>query len=276
MCGSPGPCEPPYIDNSRDVDFCEEFLRGLGYVCKSSREHLSHGTAKFWLANGLGSLIVYPPVCAVKAVCAVAKSYSGRRWVECGDTGEAAFLLPKPAPGKPSNTQLKIYGSTEARRVFKGGGPFVLPDSENLVPKVLRRLGYVDDSLNSDLAEARMVFVNAPDNRYALRKQGLLLLPVLTDAGSHVDNILREAFLSHLSSGHWRLPPSDDKVRELLCREGYTASHAAAKSHVFEAMARYSRRHHLPSMQTYHGRVFQILYSRDTNPSKTGLVEWNF
>ncbi|CAE7816198.1 ANKRD50, partial [Symbiodinium necroappetens] len=193
------------LDNSRDVEFCEEFLRALGYVCKNNREHLSHATAKFWLANGLGSLIVYPPVCAVKAVCAVAKSYSGRRWVERGDTGEAAFLLPKPAPGKPSNTQLKIYGSTEARRVFKGGGPFVLPDSENLVPKVLRRLGYVDDSLNSDLAEARMVFVNAPDNRYALRKQGLL--PVLTTAGSHVDNILREAFLSHLSSGHWRFRP---------------------------------------------------------------------
>ena len=263
------------LDSSIDVEFCEDFLRDLGYVSKESREYLSHGTAKFWLANQLGPLIVYPPMCAIRAVCAVAKSYSGRIWVERSDTCESAFLLPKPAVGTCTKTQLKIYGSNEARRVFKGGGPLVLPDSDNLVAQVLRKLGYIDDRMNSDLAEAMMVFVNAPDNGYSLRKQ-LDLLPVPTDTGSNVTNKLHKAFLSHLSSGHWRLPPSDVKVRELLCKEGYLASQTARKSHIFEAMAKYTRRYHLPRMQTYHGRVFQIIYSRDPNPSKTGLVEFNF
>ena len=44
---------------------------------------------------------------------------------------------------------------------FRGGGPFMLWDSKDLVAKSLRKLGYLDDSWNTDFTEALTCFWNA-------------------------------------------------------------------------------------------------------------------
>ena len=263
----------PDDNTDDDVQACESVMQDLGYVCKTQREYLSHGVAKFWLTNQLGSLTIYPPHCAVKQVCAVVSGRRRRRLIKCGGKMNRALVIPKPAVGRTTARQLQVYGSSEAKRIFKGGGPFMLPDSENIVSHVLTKLGYMDNRMNVDLAEAMLVFVNAPDNKYALRKQ-LDCLPAQEDKAVNVADKLRHAFLSHLTDGHWRLPLKDVTVRALLCKHGYLATPKAGASDVFEAMARYARKHHLPTMKTYNGYVFRILYSTDSNPDKTGAVEF--
>ena len=63
----------------------------------------------------------------------------------------------------------------------KSTGPFVLRDSDALVLRVMRKLGYLDKRYNSDLSEARFVFGNVCDNKRLLRDTGNLLADTDTD-----------------------------------------------------------------------------------------------
>ena len=262
----------PY-DVSENVEFCERFLKSLGYAEPSRREYLTHASAKFWLVNQLGSLTVYPPSCAINEVCEKASGKPHAAFAECSNPESMALLIPKASVGKKSRAVVEAYGSTEARSVFRGGGPVMLMDSDEMVVQALTHLGYMDDAMNSDLAEALLVFMNAPGNKYALQKQ-LDVLPVREDVVADVAQAMRGALQSHLTSGHWRLAPKDASIRQLLCREGYLSTEQAAVPDVFHAMATYASKHQLPTMKTYNGYVFRILYSKDPNPDKTGTVEF--
>ena len=147
-----------------------------------------------------------------------------------------------------------------------------MQDSEDLVSQALGKLGYLDSSLNNDLAEALLVFFNTTANKVSLRK--LDALPSRHDPASTVQEVLRQVFLSDSGSGRWHMAPKDVLLREHLCREGFLRDVAADRTVVFEAMRSYAQMKSLPEMKSYIGYSFRITAGLNPNPTRRGLVEF--
>ena len=196
-----------------------------------------------------------------------------RAWLR--QRGEWALVIPVAAMGGSlSKKAIKTYGGGLARKVFRGGGPFLLPDSNSMVQQALTKLGCLDDCMNADLAEAMLVFANAAENQHVLRK--INFLPAAGDAIADVRDKLRCAFVSHQSDGKWRRAPKDGKVRSLLCKDDFLADPTAATAEeVFCAMEKYAKKHSLPRMKTYNGYAFRILRDWNTTPNATGTIEFS-
>ena len=155
-------CDPyTSYDSSQQVEVVRSFLQDLAY---DDGGYLVHAAAKFWVRNNLGSLAVFPQQCSTYALYEMLQEHPGQQSWKRHESNHA-FVIPKTSPGS-NNTSVKLYGSVLARRIFRGGGPFLLPDSPALTRSVLRRLGYLDDDLNTDVREAMLVFVNMSDNKY--------------------------------------------------------------------------------------------------------------
>ena len=146
--------------------------------------------AKFWYCNLLGSLTVFPGQLATIAMQDVIDGDRTRKWEPY--SRNLAFVLPQSASSRKSEARIQKYGNLHARSIYQGGGPFILEDSPDLVPLVLRKLGFLDNGLNSDLAEAMFCFLNS--NAKKLRKPGLL--PEAGQGRNLVEEQLRDAFLS--------------------------------------------------------------------------------
>ena len=244
----------PYIsyDSSAQAELVRGFVGDLAY---DAGGYLIHATSKFWFQNGLGPITVFPHQCATQAVHEVMESRGHGRWKRCQSS--LAFVIPKTSPGSSTSMQVHRYGSVLARRIFRGGGPFMLPDAPVLTSHVLRRLGYLDDDLNSDLAEAMIVFINMSDNKHCLRKLGML--PSSNDTPPEVEDRLRAAFLSHQSAGLWQGAPMDGRVRQVLEQRGLLESASkASKAQVLKAMRSFASSAKLPPARTYNGHVWQI------------------
>ncbi|CAJ1374913.1 unnamed protein product [Effrenium voratum] len=132
------------------------FLERLHYA----RDEISlvPSIAKFWQQHSLGPLPIYPGVLALKSLgeLLLSKTADVKAWQHYDS--ELAFVLPVSGKtGRPPMHDLQMYGSSKATRVFQGGGPFMLTDSEDLAMRVMARLGYLDDGLNADPAESLMV-----------------------------------------------------------------------------------------------------------------------
>lgn len=110
-----------------------------------------------WFGNGLGSLPVFPVPLATSALDHAIR-YESQNWIS--NSQAFAFALPV-RQGRVTEKQLKIYGSKLARNIFQGGGPFMLEDSSDLVAHFLHKLGYLDETWNSDFTEALNGFWNA-------------------------------------------------------------------------------------------------------------------
>ena len=157
----------PYasFDNESGAASVRQFLKDLGYVRQGDQSgYLLHASAKFWFANRLGSLTVFPSQLATVSV---------HEMMQAGDhyesySGDLAFFLPVFSPGANSKKCVEMYGSRLARQIFRGGGPFILRDTPELLAQALRRLGYLDDDLDNDLTEALFCFVNAAVNKTKL------------------------------------------------------------------------------------------------------------
>ena len=264
------PCYPD--DIAEELELCHGFLRDLGYA-QEEREQLVHSAAKFWHINSLGQFTVFPLQLGIQDLSRVVSRCRGRAWRR--QRGEWALVIPVAAMGgRPTKKAIKTYGSGVARKVFRGGGPFLLPDSKSMVQQALTKLGYVDDCMNADLAEAMLVFANAAENQHVLRK--INFLPAAGDAIADVRDKLRCAFVSHLSDGKWRRAPKDGLVRSLLCKDGFLADPTAATAkQVFCAMGKYAKKHSLPRMKTYNGYAFRILRDWNTTPNATGTIEFS-
>ena len=261
--------KPFKYDASEDRELCSNFLHDLGYLAESSfGTRLTQSTAKFWFANSLGSLVVFPQQFATQKVCSVASRR--RRWQRYRD--DLVLLLPLASPRRLSTKQQNIYGTSLGRQLYQGGGPVMLKDSKDLVRRAFRKLGYIDDCLNTDMGEAALLFVNALDNCYRLRKV-LDLLPSEGDTVAEVIDKLRCAFRSNLTDARWRVAPSDDAIRRLLCKQGFLSNVNAAAEDVLAAMSEYSLQHGLPTMRSYNGYVFRILRSLDSSPTTTSLIQ---
>ena len=105
----------------------------------------------------MGSLPVFPVPLATSALDHAIR-YESQNWIS--NSQAFAFALPV-RQGRVTEKQLKIYGSKLSRNIFRGGGPFMLEDSSDLVAHFLHKLGYLDETWNSDFTEALNGFWNA-------------------------------------------------------------------------------------------------------------------
>ena len=258
------------FDNSADgIPQVMEFLKDLGFM---AGDYLVQA-AKFWFANELGSLTIFPSQLATTSVRDVIRERSED--YECYP-GNLAFCLPMSAVGPPIDAKgLQKYGSRLARRVYRGKGPFMLHDSPDLTSQVLRRLGYLDDHLNDDLTEALFCFLNAASNKTSLRKMGVL--PGTGAESSDVCEWLHAAFLSNGSSGQWQYIKKDvtsmSDVLKHLRRAKVIAKGTYSQTEVFQAMKMHSQRCGLPAMRTFNGRALRIQQSVNRNPTRRPPVE---
>ena len=190
-------------------------------------------------------------------------------WCEMPRLSEYAYCTPLARCSKLSKEAAHKYGGIRQRRLFLGGGPFVLEDSDDLSERMMKRLGYLD-GYNTDIHEAGFVFANVSDNKHNLRQMGML------SDSLFLMSQLRSAFLADLTA-QWHLAPVDSQVRAFLLQENYIRSEKAGKQKVWKAMRKYARKGHLPGpdLKSYNGLVWRINRGifMEKDPSKSSIVE---
>ena len=264
----------PWVGSPVDPSDYEEldvFLKSQKY--RADRGHLAPSIAKFWFMHRLGDLTVFPVQCGCAATLQfVRKANSEAPWKLYNNN--LAYFLPIASQSRKSAKILSEYGGMTARRIFCGGGPFVINDSPDMVEQALSMMGYLDYKLNADVAEAMLTFVNIPENKLNLRKY-CDALPSPDDSASSVLAKLRRAFLSHATRGQWRLAPKDTEVRKELVKQGLLQDPTVSRSLVLGAMRKLARRYNLPEMRSYNGYLFRLLHHMyNSDPSRTGTVEF--
>ena len=220
-----------------------------GYRSDDTRPLLP-ALAKFWFRHELGPLVVYPLQNAVRSAHMV---LSGQRKIKASsDKEDLAFVLPLSAGLRNSKLISKadrqLYGTGRAKAVYHGGGPFMLRRSHCLTMNVLRRLGYLDDCLNSDLNEGLLSFLNSSRNKQNMRIVGTM--PEIGDLLREIQRKINHALVSG-QSFEWSLAPSDMDVRKTLVAERLLVIAQQPREEVLTAMQEYARRHGLRAMKSY-------------------------
>ncbi|CAE7762281.1 unnamed protein product [Symbiodinium sp. CCMP2456] len=256
------------LPTGKEAETVREFLNPLGYL-RDESGYLIHPMAKFWFPNSLGPFTVFLQRIAMQAVSALREGGSEPETGWKAPETRMAFFLPI-THRRPTQTKASRFGSSLACSIFEGGGPFLLQDSRDLIARALNRLGYLDSSLNGDISEALLVFVNR--NKKTLRK--LDALPCRSDQASTVEDELRHVFLSKGSSGQWIVAPEDVAVREHLCKQGFLHDVTADRNTVLQAMRSYAKRKALPDMKTYSGYSFRIMAGLNRSDNRRGIVEF--
>ncbi|CAK9010808.1 Putative sulfite oxidase [Durusdinium trenchii] len=272
----------PGVFDEQQAERVRNFLTDLGYARPSfdtGRVYLPPACAKFWFTNALGSLTVFPPPVPVKEV--MLQSLQTRSWRRYEH--QLAFCLPTSPRSKLTKDWVKAYGNRQARAVYKGGGPFILPDSPNLTFQALKRLGYLDDKLNTDEFEAMLCFTNNSHNKIVLRQ--LHLLPDPADHTSDVKEKLRAAFLSDSCPCQWLCMPSwnsqsgkNVELLGILERAGALDGSAAdSQEALFEVMQNYARQEDLPPMRSFNGLLWRIFRheKKDGDPNLRSVLEFS-
>ena len=221
----------------------------------------------------LGDLTAFPLQCGLAETLEyVRKASATAPWKHYRNN--LAYFLPISSTSRRTQKKMNEYGGTTARQIFKGGGPFVINDSPDMVEQALSMMGYLDYKLNADVAEAMLTFVNVPDNKLNLRKR-CDALPLPGDSASSVLAKLRRAFLSHATDGQWRVAPKDTEVRKELVKQGFLIDPALPRSSVLVAMRKFARRYNLPEMRSYNGYLLRVLHHMyNSDPNRTGTVEF--
>lgn len=131
----------------------------------------------------------------------------------------------------------------------------MLRRSHCLTMNVLRRLGYLDDCMNSDLVEGLLIFLNSKDNKRNLRKDRMM--PNMEDSPYEIQRKINQALVSG-QSYEWSLAPSDMDVRKSLVAERLLVNAQQPRQEVLTAMQEYTRSHGLRAMKSYNGYVWQL------------------
>ena len=261
--------EDECVDVADMIEEVMEFLIKLDYAGDRTWSALQP-CVKFWFQHNLGPLVVFPSLHPVKKVRKVLDDKKKLVWTRYAR--DRAFLLPITTTSRrtSANTREK-YGTRQAKAIFQGGGPLLLPNSERLVMDVLRELGYLDDAFNSDPFEALLVFINATQNKQNLRK--LDALPADEDTSSTIRSKLHQALMCGSLPGQWMKAPSDAYIKKLLVSRKLLDTVREPKIDVLTAMQAYAREKHLPSMKSYNGCVWQINnFLKSDDPSRRDLL----
>lgn len=254
----------------KEVGVLREFMSSSGYM-PTGREYLQSCIAKWCFTNSLGPITVYP------ATSCFLESY---QFVTGGLARDArediAFFLPLGYAISGSLGRRKSiidkYGSGRGWSISHAGGPFILTPSSDLVSEALKRLGFLDSHLNSDVSEAMLVFANISTNKMLLRK--LEALPEDGERAEQLQHKFEQAFLSSRGSGQWQVAPSDSRLRATFARANRIADASASREEVFAVMQEYSKKQGLPRLKTYNGLAWQILrHMNRKDPSRRDAVQ---
>ena len=248
------------LPNSRVLELVPEVrdrLLELKYI-DHERSGLIPAIAKFWFQNSLGPLVVCPMLSAVERIHQILME-ERKTWIPYRH--DLAFVLP--VSGGVSSTSIcksdkQKYGNAMAKKIFLGGGPFIVPKSRSLTDDVLRKLHYLDDDMNADPKEAMLIFLNCSRNKQNLRKTG-----TLPNEGDSYDEIFAKtetALMSGDIPGWWSLAPPDLLIRRKLVAEGLLNHAAQPHSETLKAMRQYAKTKGLPVMKTYNGCVWQLCH----------------
>eukprot|EP00913_Durusdinium_trenchii_P014740 g13827.t2 len=143
-------------------------LLELGFMT-TPRDAIAPAIARFWFQNPThppSALTVWPaqyPLHQLKDRLRCDAETVAERPSPSPSRGEMAFVMPEV---------IAKYGTADCRSISLGGGPFLLADSPQLCEEILRRLGYLDDELNSELDEAVALFCDGTANRRTLQVAG--------------------------------------------------------------------------------------------------------
>ena len=243
-------------------DSLEKFLAGQGCFASLSSSggclrYPIQRISKFWFANSMGPLTVFPTPFAVEALDHVVRRES-RQWES--NTQGFAFILPT-RPTKVTKSQIETYGSKLACTIFRGGGPFMLQDSGDLVAEALRKLGYC--------------FWNSTLNKKQLRKLGVLLDTCETTCGAAAK--LKAALLSDSCGGQWQPGgKSTPTVVEILRSKNLLPrlSEVPATEDVWSAMMTFAQVHRLPKFKTFNALAACIIQQEviQKDPHRRGNV----
>ena len=262
------------LPNSRVLELVPEVsdrLLELKYM-DHERSGLLQAIAKFWFQNSLGTLVVCPMLSAVERVHQMLRE-ERKTWIAYRH--DLAFVLPVSAGS--SRTRMcksdeQKYGNSTSKKIFLGGGPFIVPKSGSLTDDVLRKLHYLDNDMNADPKEAMLIFLNCTRNKRNLRKTG-----TMPNEGDSYDEIFAKtetALMSGDIPGWWSLAPSDLLIRQKLVAEGLLTHAAQPHWETLIAMRQFARRKGLPVMKTYNGCVWQLCHWLDpTTPTRRDVLK---
>ncbi|CAK0822986.1 unnamed protein product [Prorocentrum cordatum] len=160
------------------------------------------------------------------------------------------------------------YGDPKSAQLARGGGPFLLKDSPDLVEQIFKRMGYLDDYRNQLKDEAVETFLRGERNHRELQRLGV----VIGEADSVLDKLskIRLACLSSSCGGRWQLPPSDRNVREHLVARGLL-NRESSLDETSQAMEASVKSSGSVPMKSYHGLVAQyqdVFFGRRQDPSR--------
>ena len=222
--------------------------------------------AKLGYVNTVGPMVVFPLPVGIRALhAAVEQMTTG--WSE--DVERLAYFLPCTVQRNRAAV-LEKYGSALAMSIFRGGGPFMLKDSDDVVLQALHKLGYLDDAVNDDLPEAMTCILNNPVTNIKLRKLGIEVHP--DDGTKKVAAKLRDAFTSNHTDGRWRRGDhSKEGLLRLLRHSHPRLKQSSSENEIYAAMKEFASVHGLPQMRSFNGQAWCIKqYVNRKNPSRRG------
>jgi len=247
-----------------DMESVIAVLAELGYLA-SADDPIVPAIAKFFHTNGVGPLTVWPERCPRREMASLLTENGGREWR--ASTGDLAFVFPRAQHAGGTPKELRTYGSKACSTYARGGGPFITRSSRDLVDRVMRRLGYLDELLNADLGEALDVFCSMTWNFRALAAAGL-------GASSRVDAetkraLVHCALVSPKLYGTWQVAPKDREVRSWLFARREISGLDLPAVEVMPALRSFAARHQLPERKTYNAQVLEVLrHLRAKDPSR--------
>ena len=237
------------------------------------RSGLLPAIAKFWFQNSLGPLVVCPMLSAVERVHQILME-ERKTWIPYRH--DLAFVLP--VSGRFFRTQMcksdkQKYGNSTSKKIFLGGGPFIVPKSRSLTDDVLRKLHYLDNDMNADPKEAMLILLNDTLNKRNLRKSGTM--PNEEDSYDEIYAKIETALMSGDVRGTWSFAaPRDLSIRQKLVAEGLLDHAAQPHWETLIAMRQFARRNGLPVMKTYNGCVWQFgLCLNPTDPKRRDVLK---
>lgn len=246
------------------------FLQENGYV-RGLLPPLAPGIVKFWWhCDRNQDLTIWPLSFAIAYMRLHVSTRAKLQFTP--DLNTNIFVLPVGATTtiKLSAIEEANYGTATCRSVALGGGPFFIEDSKDCFEVILRRLGFLDDSLNADVEEAEDVFWSKCKNKAVLRQAGIRINQADPALERHLH--ARRALLSDSFGGQLQICPTWIDIRQLLRSKNLLKSAHATKEEFLDAAKWFSNNLGLPHKKTLNGTAQQLTeHLMPVNPMKRSL-----
>ncbi|CAE8647205.1 unnamed protein product [Polarella glacialis] len=196
-------------------------LEKYGYLWPDAvgRELCDAAIVKFFHVNELGPVAINPSCLGWHHLSALLKSKPSTLWLK--DPGNLLFVVPSS-----EKNGLKYYH-------FTYPGPFILQDSDQVVPDILGRLGFLRPDVS--LEEAIDDF-----NRANVRRLKTKEIEAQGAANASPVELLQREFRIRIPFMQgWRVPQSDSSLRDMLHNTGLLADQYAPEKDVDYALRRF-------------------------------------